>query len=55
MKLVLSSLAALFLVPLAFAGDCDKCKKQDKEDPAVALVGDCDKCKKNDKEDPALA
>jgi hypothetical protein len=55
MKLVLSSLAALFLSPLAFAGDCDKCKDKEKEDPAVALVGDCDKCKEKDKEDPALA
>ena len=56
MKLVLRSFAAaLLLSPLAFAGDCDKCKGKEKEDPAVALVGDCDKCKEKDKEDPAIA
>ena len=44
MKLVLSSFAAaLLLSPLAFAGDCDKCKEKEKEESN--LVADCDKCK----------
>ena len=56
MKLILSSFAAAFLFsPLAFAGDCDKCKDKEKENPTVALVGDCDKCKDKEKENPTLA
>ena len=55
MKLLLSSMfAALLCSPLAFAGDCEKCKDGDKKEETTLAgkckEGDCDK-----DEDPALA
>ena len=55
MKLLLSSMfAALLCSPLAFAGDCEKCKDGDKKEETTLAGkckdGDCDK-----DEDPALA
>ena len=55
MKLLLSSMfAALLCSPLAFAGDCEKCKDGDTdEDPCLGVmckVGECDK-----QEEPSLA
>ena len=54
MKLLLSSFVALFCcAPLAFAGDCEKCKDGDKKEETTLAGkckdGDCDK-----DEDPAL-
>ena len=48
MKLLLSSFVALFCcAPLAFAGDCEKCKDGDKKEETTLAGkckdGDCDK------------
>ncbi|OYV04042.1 MAG: hypothetical protein CFE26_19000 [Verrucomicrobiales bacterium VVV1] len=47
MKLILSAICALFITgPLAFASECDKCKKGEEKKEGTVLVSDADcKCK----------
>ncbi len=58
MKLVLTALcASFFVIPAAFAKDCEKgkCDKEKQDEPALAKDCEKGKCDKEKQDEPALA